>query len=153
MHSQAIRTHNPLKSMIFIVAAALLGMLVFAPVSAENNDPEYLRESASRMLGSLIQSVFEGDFTSYTRDFSPAMKKAQDREAFLLLQRNLQKSLGKLKTMEYLGSYRQLGENITLFKGRFSKEKDDVLIKLVLEEHGGEYQVTGLWFDAPSLEK
>ena len=55
--------------------------------------------------------------------------------------------------MEYLGSYKQLGQIITLFKGHFSKEKDDVLIKLVLEPHDGEFKVTGLWFDAPSLEK
>ncbi len=152
MHSQAIRTYPFLRSIV-IVVPILLAMWFSPPAKAEDNDPELLRESASRILGSLIQSVFEGDFNSYTRDFSPAMKKAQNREAFLLLQRNLQKALGKLKTMEYLGSYKQLGEYITLFKGRFSKEKDDVLIKLVLEEHGGEYHVTGLWFDAPSLEK
>lgn len=81
------------------------------------------------------------------------MKQAQDREAFLLLQRSLQKHLGKLKSVEYLGSYKQLGQIITLFKANFIKEKDDVLIKLVLEDKNGEFRVTGLWFDAPSMEK
>jgi hypothetical protein len=153
MHSQAIRTYRPLKSTIFAVAVTLLAIWSSNAARAEDGDPEHLRESASRILASVIQSVFEGDYDVYTRDFSPMMKKTQDRDAFLLLQRNLQKALGKLKLMEYLGSYKQLGQTVTLFKGRFSKEKDDVLIKLVLEEHGGEYKVSGLWFDAPSLEK
>ena len=55
--------------------------------------------------------------------------------------------------MEYFGLYVQRGNTITLFKARFSREKDDVLIKLVLEGVEQELRVTGLWFDSPSLDK
>jgi hypothetical protein len=153
MLTQAIRTCHPLKSTILIIAAALFTLLLSNSVSAAGAEPEHLRESASHILENVIRGVFEGDFGLYARDFSPAMKKTQDRETFLRLQSKLQRALGKLKSIEYLGSYRQLGEIITLFKGRFSKEKNDVLIKLVLQDHQGNFKATGLWFDAPSLEK
>jgi len=121
--------------------------------SARADDPDLVREKASHIFLNLIQGTFDGDYGAYSQDFSSAMKRANDRESFLLLQRNLQKNLGKFKTMEYLGSYRQLGQTITLFKAQFGKEKDDVLVKLVLDEKDGEFKVTGLWFDSPALEK
>jgi hypothetical protein len=153
MHSQAVHTLHLLKSTLCIVAALFLVIWGSASSGAESNDPALLQKSATRILENIIQSVFEGDYALYTHDFSAMMKKTQDRDAFLLLQRNLQKALGKFKSVEYLGSYQQVGQIITLFKGHFTKEKDDVLIKLVLEEDGRAFRVTGLWFDAPSLEK
>lgn len=142
-----------LKSRTYILVAVFLAVLASASSAVGRDDPEFLQTSALNIFENIIQGTSQGDYDLFTRNFSPMMKQAQDREAFLLLQRNLQKNLGKLKSVEYLGSYRQLGQIITLFKANFSKEKDDVLIKLVLEERNGEFKVTGLWFDAPSMEK
>ena len=55
--------------------------------------------------------------------------------------------------MEYLGFYEQYGKIITLFKARFTKEKEDVLIKLVFDSKEREPLIDGLWFDSPSLVK
>ena len=81
------------------------------------------------------------------------MKQSQTRENFLDLQRSLQKAVGKFQSLEYLGFYSQYGNLITLFKARFSKDKDDVLIRLVMEGYGDDSKITGLWFDSPALEK
>jgi hypothetical protein len=144
---------STLKSRAYIFAAVFLAGLASAAFAAGTKDPETLQTSALNILENILQGTSQGDYNLYARNFSSIMKQAQDREAFLLLQRNLQRHLGKLNSVEYLGFYRQLGQIITLFKANFSKEKDDVLIKLVLEDKNGEFRVTGLWFDAPSMEK
>lgn len=110
-------------------------------------------EQATSILRQIIRGISEGDYAMFNRHFSKVMKTTQPREHFLLLQKGIQKSLGKFKSLEYLGYYVQGGHRITLFKARFSKEKDDVLVRLVLDAQGPDPKVNGLWFDAPSLEK
>jgi len=118
-----------------------------------SGDAEQIRDQATAALERIMQAISEGDYVLYTRDFSKQMKDSQDRESFLQLQSNLQRSLGKFKSMECLGFYVQYGGTIILFKARFSKEKEDVLIRLVLDRKKSPAQVTGLWFDSPALEK
>ncbi|MGB6064082.1 MAG: hypothetical protein WBG50_04705 [Desulfomonilaceae bacterium] len=129
----------------------LLGAISLAAVA--NLDPEQIKSSATTRLEEIIQGISEGDFTLYSSHFSRAMKEAQTRESFLNLQRRLQKAVGKFQSLQYIGFYRRSGNLVTLFKARFSKEKDDVLITLVLERSGPDPKVTGLWFDSPALEQ
>ncbi len=134
-------------------------VLVFSLLSSvseaaeSHGNADQIKDQATAALERIIQAISEGDYGLYTRDFSKRMKDSQDRESFLNLQSNLRRGLGKFKSMEYLGFYIQYGGAITLFKARFSKEKEDVLIKLVLDLQKSPPQVNGLWFDSPSLEK
>jgi hypothetical protein len=118
-----------------------------------DNSGDSTEEQATTILRQIIRGISEGDYAMFNRHFSKVMKASQPREHFLLLQKGIQKSLGKFKSLDYLGYYVQGGNRITLFKARFSKEKDDVLVRLVLDGKGSEPKVNGLWFDAPSLEK
>ena len=107
----------------------------------------------TELLENILDGLAQGDFSKYSSEFSPVMKEAQTRENFLNLQKKIQKSLGKVKTTNYLGYYVQKGNYIHLFKCHFSKEKDDVLVKLVLDSNKPNALVTGLWLDSPALEK
>ena len=139
--------------------AMLLGALLVlsapgprqAPEEGEQNDRIMI--DATRLLQGVIKGISDGDYAQYTSRFAPVMKKAQSRETFLDLQKRLQKRLGKFKSMEYLGHYEQYGKIITLFKARFTKAKEDVLIKLVFDSKEREPLIDGLWFDSPSLVK
>jgi len=108
---------------------------------------------ATKMLNEIIEGILEGDYNKYTRNLSPEMRKFQTRQVFLQLQQKLQKNLGKLQTLTYLGFYDQLGKRLGLFKARFERDKDDALITIVLEVKDKEPRASGLWFDAPALEK
>ncbi len=120
--------------------------------AAKAPDPALVETQATEIVRNIVQGITEGDYQKYTRDFSDAMRKSSDHESFLQLQSNLRKHVGKFKSMAYIGFYSQEGFLITLFKARFSKEKDDVLVNLVLDRHK-DPKVTGLWFEAPSLRK
>jgi len=108
---------------------------------------------ATRILNEIIEGILEGDYNKYTRNLAPEMRKFQTRQVFLQLQQKLQKNLGKLQTLTYLGFYDQLGKRLGLFKARFEKDNDDALITIVMEVQDKEPLASGLWFDAPALEK
>jgi hypothetical protein len=118
--------------------------------AAQGPDPKQVEHQAIPIMKGIIDGIAEGDYQTYTKDFSDTMRKSADRESFLQLQSNLSKHAGTFKSFKYIGFYVQEGFVITLFKARFSKEKDDVLVNLVLDGRT-EPKVTGLWFDAPSL--
>ncbi len=120
---------------------------------AESPDDSSIESTASKILSNVLKGLSEGDYTLYAGNFSGILKESLDRESFLKLQKNIQKSLGKSKGWNYLGYYRQYGNIIALFKAKFSKDRDDVLIKLVLDDAGTDAGVNGLWFDSPALEK
>jgi len=142
-----------MKRMLFLLVLVLSLSPTFGEPAERSGHAEQIRDQATAALERIMQAISEGDYGLYTRDFSKQMKDSQDRESFLQLQSNLQRSLGKFKSMEFLGFYVQYGGTIVLFKARFSKEKEDVLIRLVLDRKKSPPQVTGLWLDSPALEK
>ena len=142
-----------MKIKVFVTCVLLLMSVGTLNALDSKKDPDFVAARATAIMHRIMQGISEGDYSLYTQDFSKTMKDSQNRESFLQVQRNLQKSVGKFQSIEYLGFYEQYQGIITLFKARFSKEKEDVLIKLVLDGKRSEPQVTGLWFDSPALEK
>jgi hypothetical protein len=139
--------------MVLPVALLILAAPGPRKVGRVQVDEDRARNDATEIAKRVIDGVARGDFKRYSQDFSEEMRKAVDRESFLQLQSKIQKRLGKFESLEYLGYYVQYGQIITLLKARFQKDKDDVLIKLVLDPKKTQPTVTGLWLDAPSLEK
>ncbi|MGO9568160.1 MAG: hypothetical protein ACLP5H_11515 [Desulfomonilaceae bacterium] len=138
---------------IFLLSISYVLSWSPAGAAAVNVDPEQIRTRATIVIEEIIRGISEGDYGLYSGHFSRAMKESQTRENFLGLQRSLQKAIGKFQSVQYLGFYTQHANLISLFKARFSKDKDDVLIRLVMEGHGADSKVIGLWFDSPALEK
>lgn len=130
---------------------------LFLPMSGLCADtkvnPGLVEEESRNYVVNIFQGLAVGDYVAYSRNFSEQMRKAHTREDFLAVQKRVQKFLGKSLSLDYLGFYVQRGSIITLFRGRFSKDKDDVLIKLVLESRGGALAVSGIWFDTPALDR
>lgn len=154
MLSQADESGRPCFLRFFFVFGVLLGLMVLPMSGLSQKTKEAGRtDPPIELLQNIFDGLAQGDFSKYSRDFSPAMKEVQTRENFLDLQKKVQSSLGKLKTTNYFGYYVQRGNHIHLFKARFSKEKDDVLVKLVLDSNKPTGLVTGLWMDSPALDK
>ena len=142
------------KQSIFLLTILYVFSCPHAEAATVNvEDPEQIKIRATTLIEDIIQGISDGDYSLYSRHFSKPMKESQTRENFLELQRSLQKTIGKYQSLQYLGFYTQHGNLITLFKARFSKDKDDVLIRLVIDGYRPDSKVTGLWVDSPSLEK
>jgi hypothetical protein len=128
--------------------------LSVAPPPAEPaRDNDKFRERYTQILDDIFKGIYEGDYTKFGRNLTEQMRAAQTRQSFLELQTKVQTNLGKLSSLEYLGFYSQGPYTMVLFKGKFKKDKDDVLITLVSDRQAADPRVGGLWLDSPALEK
>ncbi|MBI5251191.1 MAG: DUF3887 domain-containing protein [Desulfomonile tiedjei] len=143
--------HQPI-GIFTVLTFVLIAFSNALPASADRLDAKNVKTQSSLVLEGVIRGISEGDYDLYSKNFSQAMKAAQTREVFLELQRSLQKNLGKFKSVEYVGFLNQYNNVIAIFKARFTKEQDDIEIRVVLEDRDIP-KVTGLWFDAPALNK
>lgn len=114
---------------------------------------DHLRQRYTQVLGDIVKGIYEGDYTKFSRNLSEQMRAAQTRQSVLQLQTKVQTNLGKLSSMEYLGYYSQGRYTMVLFKAKFKKDKDDVLITLVSDREAADPKVSGVWLDSPALEK
>jgi len=125
-----------------------------APPPAEPaKDNDKFRERYTQILDDIFKGIYEGDYTKFGRNLTEQMRAAQTRQSFLELQTKVQTNLGKLSSLEYLGFYSQGPYTMVLFKAKFKKDKDDVLITLVSDRQAADPKVGGLWLDSPALEK
>jgi hypothetical protein len=134
------------------ISVCTLVLMLFNPGFSQDNETDPVQTEAAKILKNILTGLSEGDYVLFSQNFSGMLLESLDRESFLKLQKNVQKSLGKIQSVNYLGFYKQYGNVITLFKAKFSKDKDDVLIKLVLESNGINPKVTGVWLDTPAIE-
>lgn len=140
-----------LTALLFLVISAAAGFSAASSEQKSEAEPA-LRNQATGILESILEGIAFGDYNQYTRNFSKSMKDTNSRENLLQIQSTFQKKLGKLQSLEYLGHYAQYGNLHTLFKARFRKEKDDVLIKLILDKNESDRKVNGFWLESPSLQ-
>lgn len=132
----------------------LAAMMIALPIAAEHSlaagKPDPVKATAEAIMSEIVQGIVQGDYNRYARHFDARLKNSLTREAFYSVQGTLQKAVGQFQYMEYLGYLSWSGQTLVLFKSRFSKTKDDVLIRLVLN-FKDKPTVVGLSFDAPAL--
>ena len=132
-----------------LVASLLVATISPLAMAADKIDPA--EAPAKAVLTDMLLGLKRTDYKLYTRHFSAKLKKLFPRQSFFGIQKKLLGSVGEIEYAEYLGSIVWSGQTMSLFKGRFNKSKDDVLIRLALDLKG-KPQVLGIWFNAPALK-
>ena len=126
----------------------LLGMALAWPglaVPLGQNDQE-VQAAAEPVLDGLLSGFNEGDYQKYSQDFDDTLKEAISQKEFIRVRDKIMKDLGKYRSRTYLGFLRKGQTTLVLWKSRFEKAEDDVLIKLVVSQRQGRTLVVGLWF-------
>jgi len=120
-----------------------------APEDKETDPPaDPVQAEAQPILDNLMAGLRGNSYEKYSRDFNAALKKAMpDEAAFRKTASELWAKLGSPQSHAYLGSLKKGDATVTLWKGSFSKIKDDVLIKLTLVKEGGKTRVGRLYFE------
>ncbi|MBU4334227.1 MAG: DUF3887 domain-containing protein [Candidatus Omnitrophica bacterium] len=128
-----------------IVLAALASpALIFAEVIGETNKD--VSGIAEPILENILEAFKENDYAQYSKDFDDTLKESVSERKFIETDEYFQDSLGDYQSREYLGFVVKGRMSIVLWKARYAKSEDDVVVKLVLSKRGDEYLVTGLWF-------
>ena len=126
----------------------LVFLLASLPLSADvigKTDTE-VSKVAEPILDNILEAFRTGDYEQYCRDFDNTLKESVSEKKFRQVREWLQNTLGKYQYKKYLGFLKKGRMSVVLWKAKFDKSEDDVLIKLVVSKRGDKYLVTGLWF-------
>ena len=113
-----------------------------APTDLKNC--QNFEDAAKKMVASVIDGIFTGNYALYSRDFSEKNKKYFDKDVFEKAHIAVKEELGEYKGEKFIGSWRKGDYEILLWKTRFSKTEDDILIQMYVKKVDGAYKIAAL---------
>ncbi|MEW6388593.1 MAG: DUF3887 domain-containing protein [Thermodesulfobacteriota bacterium] len=126
----------------------LILLLPVLPAAGEvvGQSDQEVRAVAEPILDNLLAGFNAGDYAQYSRDFDTTLKEAISPKKFQQTRQTILNKMGKYEAKSFLGFLQQGRMTVVLWKGKFAKTEDDVLIKLVLSKRPEKTVVVGLWF-------
>jgi hypothetical protein len=133
------------------MSLVLIGLLTWGaalPAAADfiGQDNPAVQAVADPILDGVLKGLHEGDYDLYSQNFDNTLKDLISKKKFLQTRSSILKSIGTYESRSYLGYLQKGKTTMVLWKGKFAKSADDVLIKLVLSRRGDQTKVLGLWF-------
>ena len=131
-----------------ILTLAILSILIAAVLPGTSwCQPKNPEKVFGPILENLLICIDKGDFKGFVKDLDENMKKKTTLQEFEQMQEQLTQRLGKSKKVIYLGTIDKGDYLWILWKGKFEKHDNEILIKLVSAKNTKtKHQVSGLWF-------
>jgi len=108
-----------------------LVMFIWTPISnAETNGP-----STERTLDTLLTAIATNNYDALVANAAPALKTRITKETFAQVTTQLSPRLKKGYKPQYLGSLKQQGVEVFLWKITFQDGGDEMLARLVIQEN------------------
>ncbi|MGA9756450.1 MAG: hypothetical protein WBV23_15040 [Desulfobaccales bacterium] len=131
---------------LLLIGVLTLGAAWPAAADSVGQDNREVQAVADHILDTVLKGLNEGECEVYCQYFDDRMKKVTSPNNFSHVRGDMLKSIGGYESRSYLGYLEKGKTTVVLWKGRFAKSADDVLIKLVLSRQGGQIKVSGLLF-------
>jgi hypothetical protein len=119
------------------LVAVLLVLAWMSSLNAATNGP-----STERTLDTLLTAIATNNYDVLVANAAPALKTRITKETFAQVSAQLSPRLKKGYKLEYLGSLKQQGVKVLLWKITYTDGGDDMLARLVIQEN----KVAGFWF-------
>lgn len=134
------------RTIVVVVVAGLL--MVSSALFSEiiGTTDKQVRSIADPLLDNILEGFEKNDYPLYSRDFDDTLLDMVTDAKFQETDSWLENNLGKYQSRQYLGFLQKGKMTVILWKGRFDKSSDDILIRLVVSKRRGKDLVTGLWF-------
>lgn len=133
-----------IKTSIYLSIILLTGCIITGgKEQASNSTPEPIEDFtgpeevsksiANKILDRTMKGIKENSYGDFSYRFNADLKKRITKKAFEKMCSNLSASIGEYESREYLGTLQKGPLNIYLWKGKFSKAKNnDLVIRLTL---------------------
>ncbi|MBN3038077.1 MAG: hypothetical protein JW869_01510 [Candidatus Omnitrophica bacterium] len=130
------------------VFLAALFCLIAQPLSADviEGADEQVEKIANPVLEVLLECLEKNDYQKYLSQADEAHRDLLTRDKYIQANTQVKEKMGKYISREYIGFLNQSNMTVALWKARFTKIDDDVLIKLVINRKGDKYYAAGMWF-------
>jgi hypothetical protein len=117
---------------------AVLVVVAWLPIlNAATNGP-----STEGILNTLLAAIVTNNYDVLVANAAPALKTRITKETFTQVSTQLSPRLKKGYKPQYLGSLKQQGVEVFLWKIIYQDGGDDMLARLVIQEN----KVAGFWF-------
>jgi hypothetical protein len=115
-----------------------LFVLVWIPIlNAATDGP-----STEGTVNTLLAAIATNDYNALVANAAPALKTRITKETFTQVSTQLSPRLKRGYKLQYLGSLKQQGVEVFLWKITYPDDGDEVLARLVIQEN----KVAGFWF-------
>lgn len=101
---------------------------------------------AAPMLDDVLDGLKNNNYGQYAKDFDATLREVISKSEFIKVRGQIEETMGFCESKEYIGFLVKGDMTMALWKARFSKSADDILIKLIVTKRGDKYLVAGLWF-------
>lgn len=128
---------------IVIILVLVFALPAFSQERAKTT--QEIKAIADPILDNILEGFKYDNYLRYSRDFDSTLKLLGARTKFFQANRRMQRTLGNYIYRDYLGSLYKSDMVVALWKAKFDKTENDVLIKLVLKNKRNRYVVMGLW--------
>ena len=98
--------------------------------------------STEATVNTLLAAIATNNYDTLVANAAPALKTRITKETFTQVSTQLSPRLKKGYKLQYLGSLKQQGIEVFLWKMTYQDAGDDMLARLVIQEN----KVAGFWF-------
>ncbi len=135
-----------MKRIITIILGIILVLVLVSGCGQKAAEPSY----AGEMTDNVLNSINEGNYTSFSRDLDQTMIEALPEAAFNGMRSQLQDKIGDFVSKQFSTTVLQGEYTTVVYNAKYTKE-DEVKITISFRVIDGANRVSGLYFDAPSL--
>lgn len=97
---------------------------------------------ADPILDRMLKGINKGDYTLYSGNFFKGLKDQVKEKDFKTLNDDLKKQIGEYKSRKFMDILNKKLVDIFVWKAKFTKTDEDVMIRLFLIEDEGQYKVS-----------
>jgi hypothetical protein len=139
----------PLLVALLLAAVSASGCMSQETVVSDDVKAEMLAY-ADPIADNVMQGFNEGNYTMYSRDFSPEMRQALDEAAFEQNREHVTSRIGLYESRSD-PIVTETGEHIAVnYRAKFEQE-DGVALRFVFRKGDPSHRLHGLWFNSPKL--
>jgi len=101
-------------------------------------------DAGKKMIDSILKGISTDNYALYSRDFTAKNKKYFDKKVFDQAHDAVKDKLGEYKGVKFIGFWKKGEYDIILWKARFTKTEDDVLIQMYITKVDKTYKIAAL---------
>ncbi len=131
----------------------LLLITFFSGCSAKQASNAEIKNSADAITEEILVGMNEDNYEKFSANFDQKMKDTLTAEKFKNINAEIKAKIGEYISKEYFNTETKDSYSIIIYKAKFSKETDDVIVRTVLSESNGKIYVSGFWLDSLTLRQ
>lgn len=137
---------------VLLVAVSMV-LLIFSGCSSKTANDDTLKLKMDPITENILLSMKNNDHEGFVKDMDEKMKTTFTQDYFKTMNDKIIPKIGSYQSKEYWQTQKSGDYEVVFYKAKYDKEKDFVIVKVVVSEKEGKILVSGLFFDSPNLRK